>query len=550
MNHALQSQEKAQSSPSRSMTSTTATGRRLHVGEANASLEREADHAASTVLSEGGNRADWSLSTVGITAPLQRKCFCHGGGTQCEECKKKEKDKEHSDAVHRRADDSATPSDVPAIVYEVLKAPGRPLDKNTRTFFESRFGHDFSRVRVHTDARAAESARAIKAQAYTHGQDIIFAQGRYAPETAEGKNLLAHELAHTLQHRGVQRPGAKPTMGQGAEHHRMEHEARSAASAVSLGKPPKAPRPATKPTISRAADTPTMQTQKAALAAAGYEEMDPPPQGVSGIRRFRVKEMFPMPKKKGPNAEKVWRDRAHGRGLESFLDATNEPKSVLKQERPPTVTLRSYWLSKVGWSPTDAPKKWKGAGGDSASFDPPKAGKATCDMDHIVELQVGGTNVKENIQVLDLSDNRSSGGLVRGYLVGKGKAVKDIIPGMQELILHWDDVTPTGDASCGACCKIEEKLSKPVGTGAEPSADQLPSEGTKIADRVPISAGGSSTEILVPEKLKKTDAVPIKGSDLPENRSAATLISGLTLLELNRSGKAKTISAEIDTSSS
>jgi hypothetical protein len=83
-----------------------------------------------------------------------------------------------------------------------LHGPGQPLDSASRAFFEPRFGHDFSRVRVHTDARAAESARAVDALAYAVGQHIVFGTGQYRPRTTEGRKLLAHELVHTLQQRG------------------------------------------------------------------------------------------------------------------------------------------------------------------------------------------------------------------------------------------------------------------------------------------------------------------------------------------------------------
>jgi len=65
---------------------------------------------------------------------------------------------------------------------------------------EPRFGHDFSRVRVHSGAAAEQSAREVNASAYTVGRHVVFASGRYAPSTPDGKRLLAHELAHTLQH--------------------------------------------------------------------------------------------------------------------------------------------------------------------------------------------------------------------------------------------------------------------------------------------------------------------------------------------------------------
>jgi hypothetical protein len=92
---------------------------------------------------------------------------------------------------------------VPDIVHEVLAAPGQPLDLATRALMGRRFGHDFSRVRVHTDSRAAESARSVLARAYTVGPHVVFGDGEYAPRTHQGSELLAHELAHTVQQAGV-----------------------------------------------------------------------------------------------------------------------------------------------------------------------------------------------------------------------------------------------------------------------------------------------------------------------------------------------------------
>lgn len=92
-----------------------------------------------------------------------------------------------------------TPVEAPAIVHDVVRSAGSPLEAEPRRSMESRFGHDFSRVRVHTDTRAAESARAVHALAYTFGTHVVFAPGSYAPATGEGQWLLAHELAHVLQ---------------------------------------------------------------------------------------------------------------------------------------------------------------------------------------------------------------------------------------------------------------------------------------------------------------------------------------------------------------
>lgn len=87
---------------------------------------------------------------------------------------------------------------VPASVAEELGTAGRPLDGETRAEMEGRFGHDFSRVRVHEGGSAARSAREVEARAYTVGNDVVFGAGEYAPRTTEGRRLLAHELAHTI----------------------------------------------------------------------------------------------------------------------------------------------------------------------------------------------------------------------------------------------------------------------------------------------------------------------------------------------------------------
>jgi outer membrane protein OmpA-like peptidoglycan-associated protein len=98
-----------------------------------------------------------------------------------------------------RADSS--PDQTPRMVRHFLDSTATALDSNTRAFFEPRFGHDFSGVRVHSDAEAAASARALHANAYTVGQHIAFDAGKYRPGTRDGQKLIAHELAHTVQQR-------------------------------------------------------------------------------------------------------------------------------------------------------------------------------------------------------------------------------------------------------------------------------------------------------------------------------------------------------------
>jgi hypothetical protein len=115
---------------------------------------------------------------------LQRKC---------------DKFRKKKGLLQRSSTEQARPSAVPSIVHDVLNSPGQALDSETNAFFEPRLGHDFSKVRVHTDAQAEESARSINAYAYAVGKNIVFGHNQYSPETENGKKLIAHELIHVLQ---------------------------------------------------------------------------------------------------------------------------------------------------------------------------------------------------------------------------------------------------------------------------------------------------------------------------------------------------------------
>jgi hypothetical protein len=163
---------------------------------------------------------------------LQRKCACgkHAGGGECGECgrRKGSLQRSASGAGHNAAA-------VPDSVHEVLGSSGSPLDLQTRSYMESRFGHDFSRVRVHTDSRAQESAQAVNALAYTVGRDIVFGAQQYAPRLAYGMHLLAHELTHVVQQRGSH-GGPLQTLSIGRSGDPAEKEAEASARAVMGGR--------------------------------------------------------------------------------------------------------------------------------------------------------------------------------------------------------------------------------------------------------------------------------------------------------------------------
>jgi hypothetical protein len=93
----------------------------------------------------------------------------------------------------------------PGVLRQALSEGCQPLPAATRTHFESALGYDFSRVRVHAGSRAGAAARALSSRAFTWGQHVAFAPGQYAPHSAAGRHLLAHELTHVVQQSG--RPG-------------------------------------------------------------------------------------------------------------------------------------------------------------------------------------------------------------------------------------------------------------------------------------------------------------------------------------------------------
>jgi hypothetical protein len=159
---------------------------------------------------------------------LQRKCACGGSSGvsgQCTGCRE-----EKESVLHQKATGEAASEFAPPIVHQVLGASGAPLDAQTRAFMEPRFGQDLGAVRVHTDAMAAQSAAAVNAQAYTVGRDIVFASGRHAPHSGEGRALLAHELAHVVQQGGRDAPPASLRVAPADDP--LEHEAKQAAQSI------------------------------------------------------------------------------------------------------------------------------------------------------------------------------------------------------------------------------------------------------------------------------------------------------------------------------
>jgi hypothetical protein len=150
--------------------------------------EREADHVADQVMRMPNPTFS---SSIAPTKPvIQRKC---------KEC---EAEEEKLIQTKRESPSSATTAFDVGTATRAARQGGARLTSEVRSYFEPRFGQDFSHVRVHTGSEAAGGAQAIRARAYTIGRDIVFGAGEYAPGSHEGRKLLAHELAHVAQTRG------------------------------------------------------------------------------------------------------------------------------------------------------------------------------------------------------------------------------------------------------------------------------------------------------------------------------------------------------------
>jgi hypothetical protein len=160
---------------------------KLTINQPGDAYEQEADQVAAQVM-----RMDDPVASGA------RRCACGGiadESGECVACRAKRL------GVQRKSD-AVAGAQAPASVHETISAPGQPLDGSTRAFMEPRFGQNFGGVRVHTDANASESAKAVSAHAYTVGQNVVFGAGKFAPQTHAGRQLLAHELAHVVQQSG------------------------------------------------------------------------------------------------------------------------------------------------------------------------------------------------------------------------------------------------------------------------------------------------------------------------------------------------------------
>ncbi len=151
------------------------------------------------------------------------------------------KKEEEKDALKAKAAGGNAPHVSPRVQSQIhsLRGGGKPLPSSERAFFEPRFGHDFSQVRVHTDRDAAETAAAVNAKAFTVGHNVAFGSGQYAPQTTEGRRLLAHELMHFVQQNGntflIQKEESERAKSETSEWDTIVEKAKSALAKKDLG---------------------------------------------------------------------------------------------------------------------------------------------------------------------------------------------------------------------------------------------------------------------------------------------------------------------------
>jgi hypothetical protein len=162
---------------------------KLSIGAVNDPLEHEADAMADKVMSMQQVPSVAAVSAGGI----QRKC------AGCEEEEKLQR-KPLASFIQRKGSSAGTvASDAVGNKINSSKGNGNNMDSHTQSFMQSRFGADFSDVKIHTGGEAIQMNRELNAKAFTVGNDIYFNEGQYNPSSGDGKHLLAHELTHTVQ---------------------------------------------------------------------------------------------------------------------------------------------------------------------------------------------------------------------------------------------------------------------------------------------------------------------------------------------------------------
>jgi hypothetical protein len=322
----------------------------------------------------------------------------------------------NDEGVQRKAADPGGAGAVPASIEHGLagsKGGGSSLPEGMRQEMEQTMGSDLSGVRLHNDDKANQMSKDLGAQAFTHGKDIYFNSGKYSPESKEGKHLLAHEVTHTVQQGAVRRTPSiqKVTPPKGG-------------NAAANGKGP---------------DTDSLYLPEFKSRPGRGKKI---PKTVTYDPKYDRATAAKKTAADGPSEQaQIW-DKAveptvTGK-VENLIKAADKKNS--KRKVPPDGPGEAlYYLvhEKTRGQAPPKPKSKKGKGGGGTDEATPyqqtnligtaktiaqstlrpfwnKQGLAAVyDVDHIQELQLGGENITDNMELLNFSANRSSGSLIK-----------------------------------------------------------------------------------------------------------------------------------------
>jgi hypothetical protein len=289
---------------------------------------------------------------------------------------------------------------------------GEPLTREERSFFEPRFGRDLGHVRLHTDQQAAAAARDVNAQAFTRGQDVYFGEGQYQPHSDAGRRLMAHELTHTVQQSSSPDASVPDTP--------VPHAPAAAAAAAPLQ------RSAGAPVIRRQGDaTPEspMSPKTGVLDEASetitFEQIEVPGFKATGHRKALYDAATLMRPKKyargNPAQRQLWKDQIATGEIVSKLTAlynkatNNAPAPATYIFKNPSGQPRYYIGDLASIAKEMSTPYWTAAGTERRY-----------DVDHIVEMQMGGDNALPNMELLDSKINSTSGSDIERNIKAKG----------------------------------------------------------------------------------------------------------------------------------
>ena len=205
---------------------------KLTIGSPDDHYERQAEQVADQVM-----RMPVSFQTTGreTSGAIQRKC----AACEHEEEQIQRKPFNISPFIQKSGNDGGgVANEAVSSRIESNRGGGSPMAESTRSFMETRFGNDFSGVKIHTDSSAIQLSQNLNAQAFTVGNDVFFNQGKYNPESDDGKHLLAHELVHTMQQGGSDTIKRQLFLGQGGGYRGVMDRDRARARQMTQQRPP------------------------------------------------------------------------------------------------------------------------------------------------------------------------------------------------------------------------------------------------------------------------------------------------------------------------